>query len=115
MTEPMGAVAGTWNLTIATPVGKLPVTLELHRTEGVLQGTATSRHETIALQNLVAQTERAGTRLTWSQSVTRPMRLNLTFDVLATGDTLTGISKAGRLPRSAVTGRRETTPGPSTR
>jgi hypothetical protein len=36
------------------------------------------------------------------------MRLNLVFDVLATADTLTGVSKAGRLPRSAVTGTRAT-------
>jgi hypothetical protein len=34
------------------------------------------------------------------------MRLNLDFDVLVDGDRLTGHSKAGRLPRSAVTGTR---------
>jgi hypothetical protein len=32
------------------------------------------------------------------------MRLNLEFDVVVDGDRLTGQSKAGRLPRSAVTG-----------
>ena len=32
------------------------------------------------------------------------MRLNLEFDVVVDGDRLTGHSKAGRLPRSAVTG-----------
>jgi hypothetical protein len=32
------------------------------------------------------------------------MRLNLEFDVVVDGDALTGHSKAGRLPRSAVTG-----------
>jgi hypothetical protein len=32
------------------------------------------------------------------------MRLNLDFDVVVDGDRLTGLSKAGRLPRSAVTG-----------
>jgi hypothetical protein len=34
------------------------------------------------------------------------MRLNLEFDVVVDGDRLTGHSKAGRLPRSAVTGER---------
>jgi hypothetical protein len=45
-----------------------------------------------------------GQRITWQQSVTKPMRLNLDFDVVLDGDRLTGHSKAGRLPRSAVTG-----------
>jgi hypothetical protein len=34
------------------------------------------------------------------------MRLNLEFDVVVDGDRLTGYLKAGRLPRSAVTGAR---------
>lgn len=44
--------------------------------------------------------------MTWQQRITKPMRLNLTFDVLLDGDTMTGTSKAGRLPSSGVTGRR---------
>jgi hypothetical protein len=36
------------------------------------------------------------------------MRLNLAFAVTIDGDTLTGTSKAGRLPASKVTGRRRT-------
>jgi hypothetical protein len=36
------------------------------------------------------------------------MRLNLAFAVTVDGDTLTGTSKAGRLPASKVTGRRRT-------
>jgi hypothetical protein len=35
------------------------------------------------------------------------MRLNLEFDVVVDGDQLTGHSRAGRLPRSAVTGNRQ--------
>jgi hypothetical protein len=46
----------------------------------------------------------AGQRVTWRQSVTKPMRLNLEFEVVVDGDHLSGHSKAGRLPRSAVTG-----------
>jgi hypothetical protein len=34
------------------------------------------------------------------------MRLNLEFDVVVTGDRLAGHSRAGRLPRSTVTGLR---------
>jgi hypothetical protein len=32
------------------------------------------------------------------------MRLNLDFDVVVDGDRMSGHSRAGRLPRSAVTG-----------
>jgi hypothetical protein len=49
-----------------------------------------------------------GDRLTWKQAITKPMRLNLAFAVTATGDTLTGTSRAGRLPASKVTGVRRT-------
>ena len=42
----------------------------------------------------------------WRQSVTRPIRLDLDFDVTARGDQLTGHSRAGRLPRTQVTGHR---------
>jgi hypothetical protein len=34
------------------------------------------------------------------------MRLNLTFEVVVNGDVMTGYSRAGRLPRSEVTGSR---------
>jgi hypothetical protein len=34
-----------------------------------------------------------GNRLTWAQSITKPMRLNLTFDVTIDGDQIHGTSK----------------------
>jgi hypothetical protein len=53
---------------------------------------------------------RDGNRLTWAQSITKPMRMYLTFDVLFDvlfdDDTLTGTSKAGLLPTCKVTGTR---------
>ena len=95
-------VEGTWNLVIATPIGKQLATLELSREAGRLTGIAKSAAEDVPLRDLTLD----GNRLTWAQSITRPMRLNLTFDVTITGDALTGASRAGRLPSSAVTGRR---------
>lgn len=41
-----------------------------------------------------------GRQVGWRQTVTKPMRLNLAFDVVVDGDRL----RAGRLPRSAVSG-----------
>lgn len=95
-------VDGTWNLVIATPIGKQLATLELSRQAGELHGIARGAAEDVPLTDLTLE----GNRLTWAQSITRPMRLNLTFDVTIIGDELTGTSQAGRLPKSTVTGRR---------
>jgi hypothetical protein len=95
-------ITGDWDVTIKTPVGSLAVVYSFTEDEGIA-GTATGKGETVPLRDIVV----AGQRVTWSQSVTKPMRLNLDFDVVVDGDRLTGHSRAGRLPRSAVTGVRK--------
>lgn len=96
----MTALPGRWDVNIKTPIGTLRA--EYHFA-GDGSGTATLKGETVPLQDIVVD----GSRVTWRQSVTKPMRLNLEFDVTVDGDVLTGSSRAGRLPRSAVTGRRQ--------
>jgi hypothetical protein len=94
-------LTGDWDVTIKTPIGSLAVVYSF-ADDGVITGTATGKGETVPVRDIVV----AGQRVTWRQSVTKPMRLNLEFDVVVDGDRLTGHSRAGRLPRSAVTGRR---------
>jgi hypothetical protein len=98
------SVEGTWNLTIDTPIGRQSADLMLSTVDGLLRGVARDpRHgQDVELTCLV----RDGNRLTWEQRITRPMRLNLTFDVTVAGDELSGHARAGRLPASRVTGRR---------
>jgi hypothetical protein len=91
---------GEWDVAIKTPIGSLQVLYTFINDSGVLTGTATGKGETVALRDITV----AAQRVTWRQSVTKPMWLNLEFDVVVDGDRLTGHSKAGRLPRSAVTG-----------
>jgi hypothetical protein len=91
---------GVWDVTVKTPIGSLAVVYTFTEHDGTLAGTAKARGETVPLRDIVV----AGQRVTWRQSVTKPMRLNLEFDVMVDGDRLAGHSKAGRLPRSAVTG-----------
>lgn len=91
---------GVWDVTVKTPIGSLAVVYTFTEHDGTLAGTAKARGDTVPLRDIVV----AGQRVTWRQSVTKPMRLNLEFDVMVDGDRLTGHSKAGRLPRSAVTG-----------
>jgi hypothetical protein len=102
------SIAGDWDVTIKTPIGSLAVAYEFDPTGGGMVGTATLKGDTVVLQNISI----IGERVTWHQSVTKPMRLNLDFDVVVDGDTLTGHSKAGRLPRSKVTGTRRTSSTP---
>jgi hypothetical protein len=93
-------VIGEWDVSIKTPIGSLQVLYTFTNDSGVLTGTATGKGETVALRDITV----AAQRVTWRQTVTKPMRLNLDFDVVVDGDRLTGHSKAGLLPRSAVAG-----------
>ena len=103
----MHPILGTWDVSLKTPIGTLSAVYVFSGTGGVLAGTAstTSESETVPLAAIVCD----GPRVTWRQSVTRPMRLNLDFDVVVDGQTLTGHSRAGRLPRTTVTGTRRAT------
>jgi hypothetical protein len=96
------SIAGDWDVTIKTPIGSLAVVYTFTDNDGILEGEATGKGETVPLRGIVVD----GQRITWRQSVSKPMRLNLDFDVVVDGDRLSGYSKAGRLPRSDVTGKR---------
>jgi hypothetical protein len=98
------SLTGTWNIAISTPIGTQSAILELTENEGVVEGFARNDTEIMPLIHPVLH----GARLTWQVSITRPMRLNLTFDVTVNDDTLTGTARAGILPPSRVTGMRVT-------
>lgn len=99
-------IEGDWDVRIKTPIGTLAVRYAFAQMRDGLAGTATYEGVTVALQDVRSEPAPGGTRHTWRQSVTKPMRLNLAFDVVVTGDVLSGHSRAGRLPRSAVSGTR---------
>ncbi len=96
------SITGTWNVKISTPIGMQAVVLELTEIGGIVEGVAKGAGENIPLIDPILN----GNQLTWKQAITKPMRLNLTFDVIIDGNTLIGTSKAGKLPTSKVTGTR---------
>lgn len=114
----MTALPGRWALTMSTPVGR--INAEITFTAGsdsdgdgdgdgdTLTGTAVGKSETVALHDIRTTPDGEGEHVTWRQSITKPMRLNLDFDVTITADEMHGHSRAGRLPKSTVTGRRLT-------
>lgn len=95
-------ILGDWDVTIKTPIGSLQVRYRFVDSDGAIGGTATSRGETVPLTDIEVHDD--GRRVVWRQTVSKPMRLKLAFDVHVSDDRLTGFSQAGRLPRSAVTG-----------
>jgi len=98
----MHPIVGTWDVSLKTPIGTIGVVYVFTETPDGIAGTATARDETVPLRAITCD----GPRVTCEQSVTRPIRLNLDFDVVVDGDSLRGHSHAGRLPRTVVTGRR---------
>ncbi|RIX51407.1 DJ-1/PfpI family protein [Paenibacillus nanensis] len=96
------AFDGDWDTTIATPVGKLQVRLAIITYNGIVHGKAVQGNETVDFLDPVLQ----GGKLTWQLRVTKPMRLNLKFEVTVDGDVMTGTAKAGMLPASKLTGKR---------
>lgn len=97
---------GTWDVNLKTPIGTLNAVYVFTENDDERTGTASTKFETVPLTTIVCD----GNRVTWRQSVTRPMRLNLDFAVIVDDQTLVGYSGAGRLPRTAVTGTRRPTP-----
>ena len=97
----MNTFAGSWDVTIATPIGEIAVVFEIMEEDGAIHGIARSDAETVDFLDPVAD----GNRLTWSQKVTTPMQLKLKFDVTVEGDIMPGTSNPGGLmPASKVNG-----------
>jgi hypothetical protein len=99
------SAAGTWNMTIDTPIGKQHARLELtENADGTWQGTSLSidSGETSSLTDISVN----GNDVSWQQAVTKPMKLNLKCTVTIDGDTLSGKAKAGLFPAVTMTGER---------
>ncbi|WP_036720015.1 DJ-1/PfpI family protein [Paenibacillus sp. JCM 10914] len=96
----VAAFEGTWDILITTPIGKLSVQLEITSEQGQISGVARQGNDIVRFKDPAILDD----RLTWSQQVTKPMRLNLKFDVAVAGDQMSGVAKAGKLPASKLTG-----------
>ncbi|MFF0820158.1 hypothetical protein ACFYUR_07180 [Micromonospora haikouensis] len=80
------SVEGFWKVAVATPFGVRRTELELFSKDGVLQGISRGEKETLTLNDLTLE----GNRLSWYQSIKKPMRMDLAFDVTIDGDEMTG-------------------------
>lgn len=105
----MNHVLGTWDLSMRTPIGTMHAVLTFADDGHGLTGTAEGRAERVPLRDVQAVPDGRQGRVTWNQTITTPMRLELSFDVGIEGNQMTGYSRAGKLPRTTVTGTRRDT------
>ncbi|SCG58945.1 hypothetical protein [Micromonospora halophytica] len=103
------SVEGFWKVAVATPFGTRRTELELFTKDGALQGISRGEKETLTLKDLRLE----GDRLSWYQSITKPMRMDLVFDVVVDGDEMTGTARGGPMPAAKVSGHRETAAQPA--
>lgn len=102
----MTTFAGSWDVTIDTPIGKITAVFDITEQDGAINGVGRTDKESVDFYDVVAD----GDQLTWLQDVTTPMKLTLKFVVTVEGDTMTGTSKAGILPASKLHGSRSSAP-----
>ena len=98
----MTTFAGTWNVIIDTPLRKMQAVFDIKEHDGVITGVGSNEEESVDFFDVVAD----GNRLTWSQAVSKPMKLTLKFDVTVDGEAMAGTAKAGIFPASKLEGTR---------
>jgi hypothetical protein len=103
MTSPL---LGHWAVQMRTPVGSIAADMTFDETPDGFTGSAAGKSETVPLRNIRIEVSGDAPHVTWQQSITKPLRLDLEFDVTLEGDEMFGHSRAGRLPKSTVTGTR---------
>jgi len=98
------SIVGTWNVSIATPMGAQAVTLEFFDQQGSDEPTGVARRgaDSIPLQELSVTGETA----TFTVALTQPMRVTAKCSVEIDGDAITGTARAGFFGTFALTGNR---------
>lgn len=98
----MTDIDGTWNIVIATPIGRQEVTLEIAGENAAVTGTATTSAEKVPLDGGRFD----GTVLNCSVDLKKPFPMTVVYTLTFAGDDITGTAKAGPFPASKVTGGR---------
>src|ERR1700753_4234847 len=96
------SVDGTWNVTVNSPMGAQPSTLNLKQDGAALTGTQSAQGTTQDIANGKVD----GDTVTWSNSITTPFPMTLEFTGKLAGDTLNGSVKAGSFGSFPFTGKR---------
>ncbi|MDE0545414.1 hypothetical protein [Microbacterium sp. C7(2022)] len=98
----MPHLTGTWNISVATPMGAQAFVLRLAEEGATIIGEARRGETTLP----VKQGRTDGNRGTFALNLSSPFPVTLNFAVTAQGDTLSGEAMAGMLGTFIVTGTR---------
>jgi hypothetical protein len=96
------SIAGTWKVTMNTPMGSQNITLNLNVEGEALTGTMSAPQGDLEISD--GKTD--GTRGSWSAALTQPMPITLQFDAKAEGDTIAGDVKLGSFGNASFSGNR---------
>lgn len=95
------SATGNWKITLSTPMGPQEMTATLTEDGSTLTGQLESAMGSEPVNGTVT-----GDKLAWTTKVSKPMPLDLGFDVTVEGDSLTGTVKLGMFGNAGLTGSR---------
>jgi len=88
------SAAGTWNLSMQTPIGERKSTLALTDSGGSLTGKMTNEDGNAVD---IYEGKASGNNLSWKADIKNPMPLTLAFTASVDGDKLSGNVSAGAI------------------
>jgi hypothetical protein len=92
---------GSWKVTVSTPMG--PQVMQLHI---AMQGERFTGRMESPMGDLEVAGSAKGNALNWVMQVTKPMSIEVTFDVVVEGDAMSGTAKMGFMGKAKLTGQR---------
>ncbi len=99
---PALAGAESWKMTLKTPMGPQDMTMQIVR-----QGDAfTGRIDSPMGSETINNGKIAGDTLSWTMDVKKPTAIKLSFEVKATGETMSGHAKLGMFGKAELSGQR---------
>ena len=98
----MSNPAGTWNVTVSSPFGDQPLTIQLTVDGDEVSGTALHSAGTFPFSGGTYRDD----KVVFEVSLTAPVTAELKVTLRADGDTISGKAKTGILPSFTVKGTR---------
>jgi hypothetical protein len=96
------SVAGTWAMVVEGPTGPQPNTLEIRDDNGQLSGVQTGD----GVATPVEEIKLANGEISWTNKISKPLKMTLTFSGTVEGDSMTGKVKAGFIGKFPFSGKK---------
>jgi hypothetical protein len=85
------SLEGTWSLTIKSPTGPMETSLFIERSGDALTGSQSGQ----GLTSPISDVKFEGNKLSWTNHVTKPMKMKLECSGVVEGKNISGKVKAG--------------------